>query len=247
MNNQNKEENRTYLIKSESRSTPKVSAVSFIHFLSRLAFLILCWAFSIFRTSYARVFSLSNISSSIDSSGYLECISISQSQLTVINEKKVTSTETAKKRLYNPSLVWSRHEHAEPLLHSTSGSSISVNIRIGRSRYLKMNDVIYSGNIKTTSSNIRDKDNGVWGLHESRVRWNEVHGIRIFYSSVVDAILTESAMDRHWYWAARQGVWVFGCHQSTIRPAICQDIEVISNIDTHPGDMGPNNWVYIGF
>ena len=84
--------------------------------------------------------------------------------------KKVTSAETAKKRFYNPSLVWSRHEHAEPLFHGTSGSSISMNIRIGRSRYLKMNDVIYSGDIETTSCNIRGKENGVWRMRESRVQ-----------------------------------------------------------------------------
>lgn len=58
-------------MKSESRSTPKVSAVSFIHFLSWLVFLILCWVFSIFRASCTRVFNLSNIASSIDSSGIL--------------------------------------------------------------------------------------------------------------------------------------------------------------------------------
>ena len=71
MNKPNKERRIIYLIKSESRSTPKISAVSFIHFLSWLVFFILCWAFSIFRASCTRVFSLSNISSSIDSSGTL--------------------------------------------------------------------------------------------------------------------------------------------------------------------------------
>jgi hypothetical protein len=96
-------------------------------------------------------------------------------------KKKVTSTKTAKKRFYNPSFVWGRHEHAEPLLHGTSGSPISMNIGIGRSRYLKMDDVIYSGNIKTTSCNIRGKEHGVWCMHESRVQEDEmVAEIRIY-------------------------------------------------------------------
>ena len=104
-------------------------------------------------------------------------------------KKKLTSTKTAKKRFYNPSLVWSRHEHAEPLLHSTSGSSISMNIRIGRSRYLKMNDVIYSGNIKTTSCNIRRKENRVWRVHESnsskkKIKWIQ-WGLIFIYNIII--------------------------------------------------------------
>ena len=165
-------------------------------------------------------------------------------------KKKLTSTKTTKKRFYNPSLVWSRHEHAEPLLHSTSGSSISMNIRIGRSRYLKMNDVIYSGDIETTSCNIRRKENRVWRMHESNsskktikwIHWDLDFLIIILLhtcqdSSAVDAVLTESAVGRHWYWAARQVAWVFGCRQSKIRRlAICQDIEVRSNTDTRPDE-----------
>ena len=98
---------------------------------------------------------------------HLERISISKS----INgdyEKKVTSTETAKKPLYNPPRVWIRHERAEPLLSGTSSSSTSMIIRTGRSRHLTTNEVIYKSNIETTSCNILGKENGVRRMYESR-------------------------------------------------------------------------------
>ena len=228
-------------MKSESRSTPKVSAVSFIHFLSWLVFLILCWVFSIFRASCTRVFNLSNIASSIDSSGILLS---SRTHKHFKCELTVIMQQSPRPRLPRSAFTTRLSSGAD--MSMLNPFCIARAVRPFLWIYVSADRGIWKWTTWSTAvisrpraaiSVARRTEFGVCVNLEFREddEWSHRHLnlIKKYYyishtcqdSSAVDAVLTESAVGRHWYWAARQVAWVFGCRQSTIgRPAICQDI-----------------------
>jgi len=62
--------------------------------------------------------------------------------------------QTAKQCPHHPPFVRSNHEHTKTLLHCTSRSPISVDVRVGRPRNLEVDYMVDCWNVKATSRDI---------------------------------------------------------------------------------------------
>ena len=74
-----------------------------------------------------------------------------------------TSTQTPHQRTHDPPLVRRTHQQTEPLPLRTRRSTISMNIHICGSWNLVMNDVVYVGDVESTSGDVCCEEDCVFG------------------------------------------------------------------------------------
>ena len=140
-----------------SMSTSIASAASFNQFLSWFSFLTTCWAFSISLASASRCFNFGKNPDSIDNSGISVATPSARSSL--ISDLELTSTKRLHECSLGPLLLGRAEQECKTRFLSTGRSTRSMDIRIGRSWEIEMNDMFDEGNIETPSSYIRcDQD-----------------------------------------------------------------------------------------
>lgn len=71
-----------------------------------------------------------------------------------LNECRHTPIQAAEQRTQNTALLRRTHQQCKTGPFRTRRATIAVNIRVSRSRYLVVHDVINFGNIKTTRCNV---------------------------------------------------------------------------------------------